>query len=131
VSDPLPIVDRLYRLTWRENDVEGAFGDLDPDFEWVVPGHPEGAVRRGSAGVIGFIREWREPWEDMEVDWELHPVDAERVLAVMRQRARGRVSGASVALRFAQLWTVREGRAVRMVLYTDVDKGFAAAGLRS
>jgi ketosteroid isomerase-like protein len=29
-----------------------------------------------------------------------------------------------------ELWTVRDGRAVRMVLFTEVEKGFEAAGLR-
>jgi ketosteroid isomerase-like protein len=128
--DPLEMLDRAYELVWREGDLEGAFAGVAPDFEWIVPGHPEGPVMRGPEGVIDFFRDWLEPWEDVHVEWELHPVDAERVLAVTRQRARGRGSGVAVELRFAQLWTVRDGRAVRMVLYTDVEKGFAAAGLR-
>jgi ketosteroid isomerase-like protein len=129
-ADAVQLLDRAYRLVWHENDLEGAFGGVHPDFEWIVPGHFEGAVRRGPDGVISFFREWLEPWDDVHVEWELHPVDAERVLAVTEQRARGRGSGAPVQLRFAQLWTIRDGRALRMVLYTDVDEGFRAAGLR-
>jgi ketosteroid isomerase-like protein len=129
-GDALATIDWAYRLAWRENDIEAAFAGVHPDFEWIVPGHPEGAVRRGPEGVIGFFREWLEPWEDMHTEWELHRVDAEGVLALTHLRARGRGSGVPVELRFAQLWTVRDGRAVRMVLYTDVEKGFAAAGLR-
>jgi ketosteroid isomerase-like protein len=131
VSDPVPIVDRLYHLVWHENDIEGALGDLPAEFEWVVPGHPEGAVRRGPEAVIAFFRDWLEPFEDIQTDWRLQPVNDEHVLAVTHQRARGRGSGAPVELRFAQLWTVRNGRALRMVLYTNVEKGFAAAGLRA
>jgi ketosteroid isomerase-like protein len=127
--DPVDIVDRSYRLVWHENDLEGALGGVDPDFEWIVPGHPEGAVRIGPEGAIAFFRDWLEPWTDVEVEWELHPVDDERVLAVTVQRARGRESGVPVELRFAQLWTVRDGRAARMVLFADVAKGFEAAGL--
>jgi ketosteroid isomerase-like protein len=128
-DDPVDLLDRAYRLVWHEGDLEGAFRGVAPDFEWIVPGHPEGEMRVGPEGVIAFFREWLEPWEDVHVEWELHPVDGERVLAVTIQRARGRGSGVPVELRFAQLWTVRGGRAVRMVLFPDVEKGFEAAGL--
>jgi hypothetical protein len=40
------------------SDLEGAFRDVTDDFEWVVPGHPEGAVRRGPRGAIAFLRDW-------------------------------------------------------------------------
>jgi ketosteroid isomerase-like protein len=130
MSDIVDMLDRAYRLVWHERDLERAMGGFDPNFEWIVPGHPEGTLRLGPEGVIAFFREWLEPWEDVQVEWELHPVDDERVLAVTVQRARGRGSGVPVELRFAQLWTVRDGRAVRMVLFGDVDKGFEAAGLR-
>jgi ketosteroid isomerase-like protein len=127
--DPVAIVDRAYRMVWYEDDLEGAFRDVSEEFEWVVPGHPEGAVRRGPEGAIAFFRDWLDAWEDVQVEWELHRADDERVLAVSVQRARGRGSGVPVELRFAQLWTLRDGLAVRMVLFADVDKGFAAAGL--
>jgi ketosteroid isomerase-like protein len=129
-ADPIALLDRSYRMVWHEADLEGAFRDVSDDFEWVVPGHPEGAVRRGPEGAIAFFRDWLDAWEDVHVEWELHPIDDERVLAVTTQRARGRGSGVPVELRFAQLWTVRDGLAVRMVLFADVEKGFAAAGLR-
>ena len=131
MSDALAILERSYRLVWHEGDLERAFAGVDPEFEWIVPGHPEGAVRRGPEGVIGFFREWLEPWKDVEVEWELHPVDEERVLAITVQRSTGRGSAAPVELRFAQLWTLRDGRAVRMVLYTDVGEGRRAAGLHA
>ena len=52
----------------------GGTRGAEDDFEWVVPNHPEGAVRHGSASVIEFFREWLEPWDDLEVDWELEEV---------------------------------------------------------
>jgi ketosteroid isomerase-like protein len=116
--DPVAIVERAYRTAWHEHDLEASFGDVSEDFEWVVPGHPEGSVRHGPEGAVAFFRDWLDAWEDVEV------------LAVTLHRARGRGSGVPVELRFAQLWTVRDGRRVRMVLFADVEKGFAAAGLR-
>jgi ketosteroid isomerase-like protein len=128
--DPVEILDRGYELIWREGDPEASFRGVTVDFEWVVPGHPEGEIRRGADGAIEFFREWTEPWEDFHVEWELHRAGPERVLAVVSMHGRGRGSGAPVDTRVAQLWTFRAGRAARMVMYWDVDEAFEAAGLR-
>jgi ketosteroid isomerase-like protein len=129
-QDLVDILDRGYELIWRHDDAEAAFRGVAPDFEWIVPGHPEGEVRRGADGVIQFFREWVEPWEELHVDWELHPAGQDCVLAVVAMDGRGRESGAPVDMRLGQLWTFREGRAARMVMYLDVQTAFEAAGLR-
>jgi ketosteroid isomerase-like protein len=128
--DPVDILDRGYELIWRHDDAEGAFRGVAPDFVWIVPGHPEGEVRRGAEGAIEFFREWVEPWEEFHVDWELHRAGPDQVLAVVTMRGRGRESGAPVGTRLGQLWTFQEGRAVQMVMYPDVREAFEAAGLR-
>jgi ketosteroid isomerase-like protein len=127
--DPVEILDRGYELIWREGDPEASFRGVAPDFEWVVPGHPEGEVRHGADGAIEFFREWSEPWDDFHVDWELHRAGPDRVLAVVSMHGRGRGSGAPVEMRLAQLWTFKDGRAARMVMYPDVQEAFEAAGL--
>jgi ketosteroid isomerase-like protein len=128
--DPVDILDRGYELIWRHDDAEAAFRGVTPDFEWIVPGHPEGDVRRGAEGAIQFFREWVEPWEELHVDWELHRAGRDGVLAVVAMRGRGRESGAPIDVRVGQLWTFRGSRAARMVMYSDVQKAFEAAGLR-
>jgi ketosteroid isomerase-like protein len=127
--DPVDILDRGYELIWRHDDAEAAFRGVAPEFEWIVPVHPEGEVRRGAEGAIQFFREWVEPWEEFHVDWELHPAGPDRVLAVVAMQGRGRESGAPVETRLGQLWTFQEGRAVQMVMYPDVQEAFEAAGL--
>jgi ketosteroid isomerase-like protein len=129
-QDPVEILDRGYELIWREGDPEASFRGVTADFEWVVPDHPEGEIHHGADGAVEFFREWIEPWEDLRVDWELHRAGPDRVLAVVSIQGRGRESGAPVYTRVAQLWTFREGRAARMVMYPDVDEAFEAAGLR-
>ena len=128
--DPVETLHRGYKVLWQEGDPDAAFSGVAPNFEWIVPGHPEGELRRGAAGAVEFFREWTEPWEDLHVDWELHRAGPDRVLAVVSMHGRGRESGAPVYTRVAQLWTFREGRAARMVMYPDVDEAFEAADLR-
>jgi ketosteroid isomerase-like protein len=129
VSDPLDILERGYELMWREDDPERALRGLSPDFEWIVPGHPEGELRRGPEATIAFFREWTEPWAELQVDWKLHPAGPDRVLAELTMRGRGRGSGAPVEMHVGQLWTFREGEARRMVLHPDFDEARRAAGL--
>jgi ketosteroid isomerase-like protein len=121
-------LDRRYELAWRENDLESALRDLPENFEWVVPGHPDGAVRRGPHAVIEFFHDWNDQWDDPTTDWTLQQTRPDTVLALVTTRGRGRASGVPVELNFAQVWTFRDGEPVRMVLYGDAEKGRRAAG---
>jgi ketosteroid isomerase-like protein len=129
MSDLIRILERGYTLIWREDRLEEGLRDLADDFEWVVPGHPEGDVRYGREGVVEFFREWVEPWDELDVDWELHPAGPDRALALIEMRGRGRESGVPTEMHFGQLWTFREGRAIRMVVYFDVDEARREAAL--
>jgi ketosteroid isomerase-like protein len=129
MSETMRILQRGYEMLWREDRLEDALIGLDPEFEWVVPGHPEGDVRHGAQATIAFFRDWIEPWDELHVDWELLPADPDTVLAILTMNGRGRGSGAPVEMRVGQLWTFREGRAVRMVMYYDVDEARREAGL--
>jgi hypothetical protein len=48
----------------------------------------------------------------------------------VRQRGRSKAGGVLVEGRFAQVWTVREGRGLRMDAYSDIGEALKAAGLK-
>jgi len=129
MSGMLRLLDRGYTMMWREGRVDDALRGLGEDFEWIVPRHPEGSVRHGAEGVTQFFREWIEPWDDFHLDWELQEVGPGLALATIEMRGVGRESGAPAEMTFAQLWTYRDGRFVRMVMYYDADEARRAAGL--
>jgi ketosteroid isomerase-like protein len=129
MSDITRLLDRGYAMIWREGRIEDALRGLEDDFEWVVPDHPEGAVRHGAEGAIEFFREWVEPWEDLEIDWELEPAGPDAALATIDMRGRGRASGVPAEMCFFQLWTFHDGRPVRMEMFHELDDARRAAGL--
>ena len=129
MSEILRMLDVGYTLIWRAGRLERALEGLPDDFEWVVPDHPEGDVHHGPEGVIEFFREWTEPWDDLEVQWDLHEAGPDRALALIQMRGRGHESGVPVEMQFGQLWTFKGGRAVRMVLYNDLDEARREAGI--
>jgi ketosteroid isomerase-like protein len=44
------------------------------------------------------------------------------VLAILRQTGRSKATGLPVDMRFAQLWTVRDGKQAYMAMYADPDE---------
>jgi ketosteroid isomerase-like protein len=124
----IELLDRMYALAWREHDLEASLAGLPDDFEWVVPGHPDGAVRRGAHATLEFFRDWIDQWEGFDSDWTLEQTRPDTVLALVTTRGRGRASGVPVEFRFAQVWTFRDGEPIKMVLYADPEKGRRSAG---
>jgi ketosteroid isomerase-like protein len=106
---------------------------LAPDFAWDMStfgGWPEDPVYHGTDGMAKFLATWLENFDE----WELRPtglVDAgdDVVVATVWQRARSKGSGATVDMTFAQVWTLRDGLAVRTEMYADPTHALKAVGL--
>ena len=122
-------LDSIYVRVWRQDDLDGAFDGFPDDFDWVMPGFPGGESTRGPEATREFFRDWIAQWDDLRVDWQLQEIDPERVLALVHMTGTGRLSGVPTAVDFAQIWTFRDGRPVRMDLFADPAEGRRAAGL--
>ena len=102
-----------------------------PDLIWDVSnlGWPDQQIYRGPEGAMQFNAEWAAAWDD----WEMVPEDyidaGERVVVILIQRGRSKATGIPVEMRFAQVWTLRDGQGVRMQLYASVEEALQAVGL--
>jgi ketosteroid isomerase-like protein len=72
---------------------------------------------RGPEGVIRSLAEWLEPWEEHDIEAEEFTEVGEQVLAVIHLVGRGAASGMEIDQRFFQVYTVRDGKIIRMVEY--------------
>jgi len=101
------------------------------DLVWDVSnlGWPDQQIYRGPVGAMQFNAEWADAWDD----WELEPEDfieaGERVVVIVNQRGRSKATGVPVDMRFAQVWTLRDGWAIRMQMYASVEEALDAVGL--
>jgi ketosteroid isomerase-like protein len=125
------LVRRLYEgLNAAEPDLAPA--DLiaeDAVFDWSRR-KLDPAVVRGRAAIDAAVRELTTPWDPYAVEVErLFDVD-DGVLALVRVRGRGRVSGIEIISEVAHLWKLRDGKVVTMVYYADREEALAAHGLR-
>ena len=103
-----------------------------PDFVWDMShfdGWPVQQVYEGAQGADDFFAEWGSAWDDWEVEIEaMHDVD-DKVVAIVHQQARSKISGMPAEMLLAQLWTFRGGKMARMDMYSDPREALKAVGL--
>jgi ketosteroid isomerase-like protein len=104
----------------------------DPEFVWDMstfrhwPGQQE---YHGVEGAQQFLDEWLETWDDWELELEeLHDA-GNQVVAIVRQRGRSKAMGLPVDMTLAQVFTLRDGKQVRMQMYAQTSEALQAAGL--
>jgi ketosteroid isomerase-like protein len=115
---------------------EGEFLEelVDPDLVWDMStfrGWPERQVYEGLEGATEFMNNWLVAWEDWELSLEELRDAGDQVVAVVTQRGRSKATGLPVDMRFAQVWTLRNGKQVRMEMYADPDEALRAVGLEA
>ena len=105
---------------------------VDPEFVWDMStfgSWPERQTYEGIDGMMEFLTTWGGAWEDwvLEVE-ELHDA-GDQVVAIMRQRGRAKATGLPVDMHFGQVWTIRDGKQLRMEMYPTPEDALRAAGL--
>lgn len=127
------LVRSLYEAFARRDNVS-PFAAYDRDIEWEGSNWPELAdlgfdhVYRGHEGVRKFWRHWLDAW--VSIDFRLELRDAgDDVVALIWQQNCGRASGVVVEQVYAQVWTLRDGKVVRMRIFGDQNQALAAVGL--
>jgi len=131
-QENVTIMQRYYDAWFRRDPSE--MGTLDPEIEL----YPDPAnewvglnlVYRGPDGVREYIRTVEEALEDYHPEVESLIDAGDKVVTLAIESGRGRGSGAEVlSRRTAHVWTLRDGKAIRLDLYNDRADAFKAVGL--
>jgi ketosteroid isomerase-like protein len=126
------VVRRAYEA-WNRRDFDEATELLAPDIEWQMPPNlPDVETWRSSDEVTRGLEAFLESWTELRV--EVHElIDAgDRVVALVHYRGQAALTGLAVegAGVDAAVWTLRDGRAIKVQMYGGTDEALAAAGLR-
>ena len=104
----------------------------DPDISWrAIEGAPDDVGEMvGAAAVLRYLQDWVDMFDDITtVPVELMDVGDDRVIAVQHVTGRAKLSGVQTELRYAVVYTLREGKIVRAREYIDREQALEAVGL--
>jgi uncharacterized protein len=122
-----PIYDEWARGNWAPRfdvyapDYEWGWSDEFPDFGGVVRDDNEDKSER--------LRQWLSGWTDWRCEAERFVAEGDVVVALTRYRGHGKASGAAVDTEGAHVWTFRDGKVVRLVVYSSRKAALKAADL--
>jgi|SRR3954452_6421431 ketosteroid isomerase-like protein len=123
--EDVEVVRRLFAAL-DDQDWEEALGAFDPEVEW----SPTEGTFHGPEGVVMSLAEWLEPWDEHQIEAEEFLKAGDHVLAVIHLTGRVAGSGMEIDQRFFQVYTVREGRIVRMAEFVTRAEALEAAGIQ-
>ena len=119
-EENVDIVRRVYE-GWARGDFTSQVDDLDPDIDFEMADWPH---QTRVTGVDAMWETWRstldafEDFRSMATEFVAH---GDKVLVLNRIEASGKESGAGVGADVASVFTVRDGKIVRLALYWNAD----------
>jgi ketosteroid isomerase-like protein len=122
---------RRYIAAGERDGVEGLAELWHPDINWRAA---EGAIddvglMEGPDAIRDYLRQWEETFDKSRVEVE-ELIDAgDQVVAVLRGIGRMKDSDAEIDLRYAIVFTIRDGRIVAGREYFTREQALEAAGL--
>ncbi len=134
-EENVEIVRRVIEAHDR-GDFATVFAAYDPDIEWHVGGlfgwtaSDLKPVYRGHDGVRAFWRGWFAAWETASFEYEEFIDAGDSIVTILSQRLRGRTSGIELEWNsYGQVWTVHDGKIVRVEFFHTRSDALEAAGL--
>ena len=101
---------------------------MHPEIEWLEPPEsPDRSVVKGREAALSALMMWLSTWASYENELREVTEHGGRVIAGFRQRMVGSGSGIEVESDLFMVWTVADGLATRMEMYTSREEALAAA----
>jgi ketosteroid isomerase-like protein len=126
-ADNTAIVHRAC-AAFNRGDVEGTLADVDPDFEYITAGTiPDlSGTYRGIDRFKSFIGAFWDEFDDARLDVHEVVERDDAVMVSMTMSGRGRQSAVATSWDVFQVWTLREGRALRAQAFMSREDALAA-----
>ena len=133
-QENVKIVRRVWDAVGRD-DTESVLALYDEDVEYDFSRSPflsagiSQPAYRGHDALRDLFRERYEDWEQVEDHCQELIEANDEVISVVTSRGRGRESGIEVDGTHVGLWSLRDGKVIRVRWFGTLDDALAAAGL--
>lgn len=116
---------------WGRGNFRSRIGPYADGFAWGWSDEFPGlaGVFRDPASASRRLLEWLRQWKEWKVEAEEYLAAGDFVVVFCRYRGSGNASGVEVDTRGAHLWTMGDGGAVRLEIFSSPERALAAAGL--
>jgi ketosteroid isomerase-like protein len=125
------IVRRLWQA-FADGGLDALIEYFDREINWrAMEGAPDDVGEmNGRDAVRRYLQDWLDTFEDItSVPVELLDCGDDHVVATIHVTGRARLSGIETELRYAVVYTLRDGKIVRGREYADRQQAVAAVGL--
>jgi uncharacterized protein len=115
---------------WNRGDLDQIGRMIADSFEWREASEVPGAgTHRGRAEFDHYLRSFSHFWHEFEFEPIEIRAAGDRVLAVVTERGRSAHNDIEVSQLFVHVWTLREGKAVRLEGFYDKAAALETVGL--
>jgi ketosteroid isomerase-like protein len=119
----------LYETISR-GDWDAGFRSMPPDFEYKVPDRdPLAGTYRGRENARRVLEDQLGAFEEAVAEPEEFFERGDRIVVFLLVRSRPRGSSATIEIRVAHLWTMRDGEPARCELFAVREEALDAVGL--
>ena len=113
----------------NRGDLTAVSALLAPDLVWREGTFaPEAGTHHGRESFESFVASWLASFEDFLLEPEEIVEVGDTLVAVVRQRGRGKASGLEVSATAVHAWTVREGKAIRWESFATREEALERLG---
>jgi uncharacterized protein len=134
VNPPLAAETEALRKAYaafNRNDIAATVEALDPQIEWTEPAEfPGGGTYHGHEGVKAYLSQSRAAWAEGSSEPERFIVAGDKIIVFVHVRVRPRDSREWHERRLADVFTFRNGKAIRMRAFADRRQALEWVGVK-
>ncbi len=121
--DNKQIIENSYQ-SFATGDIPGLLGTFDENIEWTeAEGFPHGGTYVGADAIVeNVFMTLGSEWEGFSAVPDEILDAGERIVALGHYSGKYHATGKSMKVPFAHVWTLRGGKIVKFVQYTDTLK---------
>jgi uncharacterized protein len=114
---------------FNRGDIEAALEPLDAQIEWSEPEEfPGGGTYHGHDGVRRYLTQSRDAWAEGRSEPEEFVPAGNRIVVFVHARVRAKGSSEWQDVRLADVYTIRNGKAIQMRAFADRTEALRWAG---